>query len=330
MCRITVGMTAIALLFACLPASAQDCTLEIRDQAVTDHNLHVTGTVSAGVNRGFFQNQQNQENELRVLVEWIKPGGTFRLLPAMMVIGRGPAIAESRFLTPEEQTGVNAESVEIWSRKLEKPEHLFAQDHDYVWEFEGNVEITGAVKYRVVGELSHRWTDENGELRWIFDHRTVESDIGQPGLVGGEQGHDQTAQTPGVPPAQQPTGQQATGEQPPAGSTGGSIGQWAALVRQYYESGGQQPPPDSSEMAQARQMLANTNLTAQGQQQTIGQIIQTLHQNISGPGTHDIPAAAGVSDSIFNTRIEPLSEGLIRNLIQMHIQRITGASAPGS
>jgi hypothetical protein len=106
------------------------------------------------------------------------------------------------------------------------------------------------------------------------------------------------------------------------------VSEWAALVRQYYASGGQQPAADSAELTRARAMLATTTITAQGQQQTIGQIIQALHQNMTGSGTHGIPAAIAVSDSIYNTQIEPMSDTMICDLVQMHVKRIAGASGP--
>ncbi|MFO7948475.1 MAG: hypothetical protein R6V19_16855 [Armatimonadota bacterium] len=296
-----------AITMCCLAtAPAQDVELTIAQNTVEGSRLSVQGRISA--DNLWPGDRQNVENELRVLVEYIEPGGKFRVLPDALWIGHGPVVGNNQLLTAGQQNGVKTHSEEIWSKKLQQGDTADS------YQYAGNVDIDNAAKYRIVAELSHKWVDD--QPHWTFAHREMTFEVPNNG--------DTPVQTPQIPTPQ------ATQGTPSAGGSSTSAGQWAAVVRRYYTSGGSDPAPGSPEytdIQQQVQQVSEDEASPGAQQQTIGQIISILNNSMSvTPGTHGIPEVLAINDGVFNSQIEPLNERMLRGLILRNAARILPAT----
>ncbi|MFP3904800.1 MAG: hypothetical protein ACLFWB_11210 [Armatimonadota bacterium] len=253
------------------------------------------------------EDQKNVQNELRVLVEYIEPGGTFRVLPDALWIGHGPVVGNNEVLTARQKNGVKAHSEEIWAKKFDRGDTADS------YQYTGTVDIGNATKYRIVAELTHRWVDDTPY--WTFAHREMTFEI--------PASDDTPAQTPQIPTPQPP---QTT---PDNGGSSIPVAQWAASVRRYHASAGSEPAagsPEYTAIQQQIQLMSENEMSAGGQQQVIGQMISILNNTMSvTPGTHGIPEVLEVDDGVFNSQMEPLNDRMLRGLILRNAARVFSA-----
>ncbi|MGI5818301.1 MAG: hypothetical protein ACOX9R_09395 [Armatimonadota bacterium] len=146
---------------AALPASAQKPLLDVQANVSPQDLLYFEGTVAP---RNLSPTGQLQvHNDVTVLVELIEPGGAFRTLPDRLLPTADEAYIGRRVLEGERLEGRDSTLVEISGQEL------LPEDEGLPFGVSGEVDLTGAQRFRIIARVRHQWAGTFPELECFYD-----------------------------------------------------------------------------------------------------------------------------------------------------------------
>lgn len=146
------SLVVLGVVLMLTPSFAQSIKMDVSTKKVPEGKLEINGTVSAS--NLLPKDQRNVGNNISILFEYIEAGGKYRILPDSLQIRPRGLLKDNKILTKEEEVGVKARSIEIWSLRLDNQ-----KDEGKTFTFEKTIPTSeNAVSYRIVAFLNHSWS----------------------------------------------------------------------------------------------------------------------------------------------------------------------------